>query len=237
MTPEGLAHVEVARADGRLASADDGQTVMVIPHEFLDALETRPVAKAFFGTLDRKNLYPIYYRLQTAKRPETRAKRMAQMLDQPVCEERFHLSPLVSFDSKTAVQRRVAASRNPTSIHLKKAQYDWRYLPYAGSAPVDAAQAAVRGGRRESADARHCRLGQAVGPIRPSPSDRTSACGALGGEPQAGGTDLGALRAGGAAASAQAFRLWLRSCFPVVLYPSTGRAKVLRLVFLKRNCP
>lgn len=90
MTPAGLAHVEAARADGRWASAYDGQAAMVIPQDFLDALETRPAARAFFGTLDRKNLYPIYYRLQTAKRPETRAKRMAQMLDQLDREERFH---------------------------------------------------------------------------------------------------------------------------------------------------
>lgn len=90
MTPAGLAHVEAAQADGRWAAAYDGQAAMVVPQDFLDALETRPVAKAFFGTLDRKNLYPLYYRLQTAKRPETRAKRMAQMLDQLDREERFY---------------------------------------------------------------------------------------------------------------------------------------------------
>lgn len=63
---------------------------MIIPQDFLDALETAPAAKAFFQTLDRKNLYPIYYRLQTAKRPETRAKRMAQILAQLERGERFH---------------------------------------------------------------------------------------------------------------------------------------------------
>lgn len=90
MTPAGLAHVEAAQAEGRWASVYDGQAAMVIPKNFLEALESRPIAKAFFGTQDRKNLYPIYYRLQTAKRPETRAKRMAQMLDQLDREERFH---------------------------------------------------------------------------------------------------------------------------------------------------
>jgi uncharacterized protein YdeI (YjbR/CyaY-like superfamily) len=63
---------------------------MVIPQDFLDALATRPAAKAFFETLDRKNLYPIYYRLHTAKRAETRAKRMAQILAQLERGERFH---------------------------------------------------------------------------------------------------------------------------------------------------
>jgi uncharacterized protein YdeI (YjbR/CyaY-like superfamily) len=90
MTPAGLAHVDAAKADGRWESAYAGSAAMVIPQDFLDALETMPNAKAFFETLDRKNLYPIYYRLQTAKRPETRAKRMAQILAQLDRGERFH---------------------------------------------------------------------------------------------------------------------------------------------------
>jgi uncharacterized protein YdeI (YjbR/CyaY-like superfamily) len=90
MTPAGLAHVEAAKADGRWGNAYAGSAGMIIPQDFLDALETAPAAKAFFQTLDRKNLYPIYYRLQTAKRPETRAKRMAQILAQLERGERFH---------------------------------------------------------------------------------------------------------------------------------------------------
>lgn len=90
MTPAGLAHVEAAKADGRWDSAYEGSAAMTIPRDFLEALEARPAAKAFFATLDRKNLYPIYYRLQTAKRPETRVRRMAQMLDQLDRGERFH---------------------------------------------------------------------------------------------------------------------------------------------------
>jgi uncharacterized protein YdeI (YjbR/CyaY-like superfamily) len=90
MTPAGLAHVEAARADGRLEAAYEGSAAMTIPQDFLDALATMREAEAFFQTLDRKNLYPIYYRLQTAKRPETRARRMKQILDQLVRGERFH---------------------------------------------------------------------------------------------------------------------------------------------------
>lgn len=90
MTPAGLAHVEAAKADGRWTAAYAGQAGMVIPGDFLAALETRPAAKAFFASLDRKNLYPIYYRLQTAKKPETRAKRMAAILEQLERGERFH---------------------------------------------------------------------------------------------------------------------------------------------------
>jgi uncharacterized protein YdeI (YjbR/CyaY-like superfamily) len=90
MTPSGLAHVEAARAEGRWDSAYDGSAAMVIPQDFLDALAALPEAEAFFRTLDRKNLYPIYYRLQTAKRPETRARRMQQILEQLGRGERFH---------------------------------------------------------------------------------------------------------------------------------------------------
>jgi uncharacterized protein YdeI (YjbR/CyaY-like superfamily) len=90
MTPAGLAHVEAAKADGRWESAYVGSADMTIPQDVHDALETMPAAKAFFQTLDRKNLYTIYYRLHTAKRPETRAKRLAQILAQLERGERFH---------------------------------------------------------------------------------------------------------------------------------------------------
>jgi uncharacterized protein YdeI (YjbR/CyaY-like superfamily) len=90
MTPAGLAHVEAAKADGRWDSAYQGSATMTIPQDVLDALEARPAAKAFFQTLDRKNLYTIYYRLHTAKRPETRARRLSQILTQLDRGERFH---------------------------------------------------------------------------------------------------------------------------------------------------
>ena len=90
MSTAGMRHVEEAKADGRWDSAYAGQADMEIPRDFLDALEENPVAKEFFHTLDRKNLYPIYYRLKTAKKPETRATRMRKMLDQLNRRERFH---------------------------------------------------------------------------------------------------------------------------------------------------
>jgi uncharacterized protein YdeI (YjbR/CyaY-like superfamily) len=90
MTTAGLAHVEAARADGRWDAAYEGSAAMAIPQDFLDALAALPEAEAFFRTLDRKNLYAIYYRLQTAKRPETRARRMQLILEQLLRGERFH---------------------------------------------------------------------------------------------------------------------------------------------------
>ncbi|NJO32561.1 MAG: hypothetical protein HC869_04925 [Rhodospirillales bacterium] len=90
MTPAGEFHVDAAKADGRWENAYTGSAEMEIPQDFLEALDGNPAAKAFFATLDRKNLYPIYYRLQTAKRPETRAKRLKSMLEQLARGERFH---------------------------------------------------------------------------------------------------------------------------------------------------
>lgn len=90
MTPAGLAHVEAARADGRWEAAYEGSAAMAIPQDFLDALAGLPQAEAFFRRLNRTNLYTIYYRLQTAKRPETRARRIEAILDQLLRGERFH---------------------------------------------------------------------------------------------------------------------------------------------------
>lgn len=90
MTPAGLAQVEAAKADGRWDRGYAGQADMVIPRDFLDALDDLPKAKAFYATLNRANLFAIYYRLHTAKRPETRARRMAAILQQLEREERFH---------------------------------------------------------------------------------------------------------------------------------------------------
>jgi uncharacterized protein YdeI (YjbR/CyaY-like superfamily) len=90
MTSAGLAQVDAAKADGRWEKAYGGSAAMTIPQDFLDALDAMPKAKAFFLTLDRKNLYSIYYRLHTAKKAETRAKRMDQILAQLERGERFH---------------------------------------------------------------------------------------------------------------------------------------------------
>jgi uncharacterized protein YdeI (YjbR/CyaY-like superfamily) len=90
MTAAGLAQVEAARADGRWAAAYAGPRDMTIPADFLLALESRPRARATFATLNRQNLYAIYHRLHTAKRPETRARRMEALLATLDAGERFH---------------------------------------------------------------------------------------------------------------------------------------------------
>ena len=67
-----------------------GPKDLSIPEDFLAALEAEPRAKATFATLNRQNLYAIYHRLQTAKRPETRAKRLAAMVTALAEGKRFH---------------------------------------------------------------------------------------------------------------------------------------------------
>jgi len=90
MTEAGLREVEAARADGRWDAAYAGPKAMEIPADFLAALEGRPAAKATFATLNRQNLYAIYYRLHTAKTPATRAARLERLVGTLDRGERFH---------------------------------------------------------------------------------------------------------------------------------------------------
>jgi uncharacterized protein YdeI (YjbR/CyaY-like superfamily) len=80
MQPSGLVHVEAARKDGRWDKAYVGSAEMVIPDDFLMELRKNRAAKKLFETLDRRNLFAIYWRLQTAKREETRQKRIYDII-------------------------------------------------------------------------------------------------------------------------------------------------------------
>ena len=83
MQAAGLAHAEAARADGCWASAYAGSATMVIPEDFLAALQNDPAAQAFYAALKRQSLFTIYHCLHSAKRPQTRQKRMAELLEKP----------------------------------------------------------------------------------------------------------------------------------------------------------
>ena len=72
MREAGLREVEAAKKDGRWKAAYDSASKMVIPADLLNALAKNKQAKRFFETLNRANLYAIVWRLQTAKKPETR---------------------------------------------------------------------------------------------------------------------------------------------------------------------
>ena len=77
MTPAGLKQIEAAKADGRWASAYDSPSTAVPPEDFLRLLETNSEAKAFFATLKKSEIYSIVFRLQTARKPETRERLLA----------------------------------------------------------------------------------------------------------------------------------------------------------------
>jgi uncharacterized protein YdeI (YjbR/CyaY-like superfamily) len=76
MRPAGLHEVERARADGRWEQAYESQSRVTVPEDLARALAANERARAFFATLDSANRYAILYRIGTAKRPETRAKRI-----------------------------------------------------------------------------------------------------------------------------------------------------------------
>jgi uncharacterized protein YdeI (YjbR/CyaY-like superfamily) len=80
MRPAGLSEVGLAQADGRWEAAYDGQKTIAVPDDLQRELDARPHAKAFFAELTSQNRYAILYRLQDAKRPETRARRLAKFV-------------------------------------------------------------------------------------------------------------------------------------------------------------
>lgn len=90
LQPAGLAVVEAARADGRWQQAYASSSSFEMPEDFLAALAKRPKARAFFESLNKANRYAIYHRLHTAKRPETRAKRLQEFLAMLQRGEKLH---------------------------------------------------------------------------------------------------------------------------------------------------
>ncbi|MGW4563917.1 YdeI/OmpD-associated family protein [Streptomyces sp. NPDC004561] len=80
MRPAGLREVEKARADGRWEAAYAGQSSATVPDDLRAALDAVPEAAAFFTTLDGHNRYAILHRVQDAKKPETRAARIAKFV-------------------------------------------------------------------------------------------------------------------------------------------------------------
>ncbi len=81
MRPAGLAEVERAKADGRWEKAYEGSRSIEVPDDFAAALEAEPDARAMFEVLTRQNRYAVLYRIDAAKRAETRARRIAQFVE------------------------------------------------------------------------------------------------------------------------------------------------------------
>ena len=81
MRPAGAAEVASAKADGRWEAAYGGSATMTVPDDLQEALDANPAAKAFFETISRGNRYAILFRIHDAKRPATRAQRIATFVD------------------------------------------------------------------------------------------------------------------------------------------------------------
>jgi uncharacterized protein YdeI (YjbR/CyaY-like superfamily) len=90
MRSSGLAEIERAKADGRWDAAYAGQAAMTVPEDLQAELDARPQAAAFFATLSSQNRYAILFRLHDAKRPETRARRVAKFVAMLEAGETLH---------------------------------------------------------------------------------------------------------------------------------------------------
>jgi len=90
MRLSGIKEVEKANADGRLENSYDSPSNMTIPEDFLIELSKDKKAAEFFNTLSKINKYSIAWRLQTARKPETRANRMKVILEMLSKGKSFH---------------------------------------------------------------------------------------------------------------------------------------------------
>ena len=90
MQAPGYAQIEAAKADGRWSQAYDGARTSRAPEDLLRALEAEPRAKAFFATIDAANRYAVLWRIQTAAKAETRARRIAQLVEMLARGETIH---------------------------------------------------------------------------------------------------------------------------------------------------
>jgi uncharacterized protein YdeI (YjbR/CyaY-like superfamily) len=90
MKPAGLAAVALAQADGRWDEAYDSPGKAEPPPDFLAALKKNKMALSFFVTLNAANRYAFIYRVQTAKKAETRARKIREFVEMLERQEKFH---------------------------------------------------------------------------------------------------------------------------------------------------
>jgi uncharacterized protein YdeI (YjbR/CyaY-like superfamily) len=90
MKPAGLAEVERAKRDGRWSAAYDSPSRMAVPRDLQAVLNRNAKAKKFFGTLDSRNRYAILFRLQTAKRADTRTRRITRFVEMLARNEKLY---------------------------------------------------------------------------------------------------------------------------------------------------
>ena len=90
MLPSGLVEIERAKADGRWAAAYSGQAAATVPADLAAALAANVAAGKMFASLNGANRYSVLYRIETAKRAETRARRIDQLVEMLARGETIH---------------------------------------------------------------------------------------------------------------------------------------------------
>jgi len=90
MRPTGLAEVDAAKADGRWEAAYEGQRTAKVPEDLQRELDGNPAAAEFFAGLDGSNRYAVIYRLNDAKKPETRERRLRKFVAMLERGEKIH---------------------------------------------------------------------------------------------------------------------------------------------------
>ncbi|HLO91409.1 MAG: YdeI/OmpD-associated family protein [Chloroflexota bacterium] len=90
MKDPGYEQIEKAKADGRWDQAYGSSKNSSLPEDFLKVLKENKFAFEFFKSLNRTNLYAIYFRLETAKRPETREKRIKEIVEMLSQGKKYH---------------------------------------------------------------------------------------------------------------------------------------------------
>ncbi|HWT21280.1 MAG TPA: YdeI/OmpD-associated family protein [Variovorax sp.] len=90
MQPAGHAEIERAKADGRWDAAYEGVAAATVPPDLQAALDANRKAAKFFATLDSRNRFAVLFRTQSAKKPETRARRIAQFVEMLAKGEKIH---------------------------------------------------------------------------------------------------------------------------------------------------
>lgn len=90
MRPAGMREIDDARADGRWEVAYDSASTMPVPEELAAALAKNSKAKSFFDKLDKTNRYAVCWRVQTARKPETRAARVKKLVAMLARGEKIH---------------------------------------------------------------------------------------------------------------------------------------------------
>jgi uncharacterized protein YdeI (YjbR/CyaY-like superfamily) len=90
MKAAGQKAIDDAKKDGRWAAAYESQSKITVPEDLQAALNENPEARAFFATLESNNRYAVLFRIHGAKRPETRARRIAQFVAMLARREKLH---------------------------------------------------------------------------------------------------------------------------------------------------